>query len=588
MVTVQMSLQGAFFCNEAISALRSSVGNVGDGFTKTARITIMLVFVCLPGAAVAAPQSTTLYVSTAGSDASGDGSFGNPFRTIGHALTLAVAGDEIVLRGAPALTNNVYAESIRIQQPNITIRSQTGEWAVIQCPVNDANIGQCVRFDVDSDGSRLQRVEVIGGYYYGIKLETKWDWGDPNDRSGASNILLEEVKVHDTGRDAIKITPGCDDVTIRRAEIFNTGIRDNTNAEGIDNVNGDRMIVQDGYLHDIATNGIYFKGGSTDSMVERNRIERVGGAGVLMGFDTSPEFFDLTVNPSYYESIRGVVRNNIIRDTQGAGIGLYAAKDAQIWNNTLMDTARAYHSPIYFGITYQDWDPQAGRPPSINPIIRNNLVYQSSGLPTECVFIRYSNDLGGLSALAGMPDMDYNLYFHAGGSCLFTDQRPSSPLDHGMFSQWQAHIGGESHSQTSAPQLTTDGHLSAGSPAIDAGVCTGAPTDDFGGEHRPQGAACDIGADEFAGVSSHTPTPTATAPPGCFYDVNTNGIVDVGDIMATGAQMECLAYLPLIVANWRQPWPTTTPTATPTPTATRSATASLTTYIYPMQGQRRR
>jgi len=207
-------------------------------------LTSVLVFGCLPGTAIAAPQGTIIYVSTAGNDNSGNGTIGNPFRTIGHALTIAASGDEIVLRGAPGVVNNIYAESIRIQQPNITIRSQSGEWAIIQCPVNDANIGQCVRFDVDSDGSRLQRVEVIGGYYYGIKLETKWDWGGP-DRSGASNILLEDVKVHDTGRDAIKITPGCDDVTIRRAEIFNTGIRDNSNAEGIDNVNGDRMIVQD-------------------------------------------------------------------------------------------------------------------------------------------------------------------------------------------------------------------------------------------------------------------------------------------------------------------------------------------------------
>ena len=224
-----------------------------------------------------------------------------------------------------------------------------------------------------------------------------------------------------------------------------------------------------------------------------------------MGFDTSPEFFDLTVNPQYYESIRGVVRNNIIRDTQGAGIGLYAAKDAQIWNNTLIDTAQAYHSPIYFGITYQDWEPGAGRPPSLNPIIRNNLVHQSSGLPTECVFIRYSNDLGGLSALSGMPAMDYNLYFHTGSNCQFTDQRPTSPLDRGTFSQWQTHISGESHSLTGTPQLSSDGHLLSSSPAIDAGVCTGAPTDDFDSNQRPLGAACDIGADEFASgtVSDH-------------------------------------------------------------------------------------
>ena len=467
---------------------------------------LLTVLATSPSAALnaAAPQGTIIYVSTAGSDASGDGSIGNPFRTIGHALTIAASGDEIVLRGTPALTNNIYAESIRIEEPNITIRSQTGEWAIIQCPLDDEDIAQCVRFDVDSDGSRLQRVEVIGGYYYGIKLETRWDWGTP-DRSGALNILLEDIQVHDTGNAAIKVTPGCDDLTVRRAELYNTGRRQPDSAEGIDNVNGDRMIVQDSYIHDTSATGLYFKGGATDCVVERTRIEHTGGAGILVGFDTSPEYFDLTVNPEYYESIRGVVRNNIIRDTQGAGIGLYAAKDAQVWNNTLMDTAQEYHSPIYFGITYQDWDPQAGRPPSINPIIRNNLVYQSNGLPTECVFIRYSNDLGGLSALSGMPGMDYNLYFRAGGSCLFTDLRPSSPLDHGTFSQWQAHIGGESHSQSSAPQLTTDGHLSAGSPAIDAGVCTGAPTDDFDADQRPQGPACDMGADEFASgsVSDH-------------------------------------------------------------------------------------
>jgi len=459
-------------------------------------ITLVSLFT-VDAADATSPGSTIYYVSTAGSDIKGDGSFGNPFRTIGYALSVASTGDKIVLRGAPALTNNIYNESIRIQQPNITVQSRNGEWGIIKCPVNDPNVGECVRFDVDSDGSRLKRVEVVGGYYYGIKFETKWDWGDPNDRTGATNILLEDIEVHDTGRDAIKITPGCDDVTIRRTEIFNTGVRDSTNAEGIDNVNGDRMVVQNSFLHDIATNGIYFKGGSINSIILRNRIEHVGGAGILVGFDTSPEFFDTTVNPDYYESIRGKVHDNIIRDSQGAGIGVYAAKGASIWNNTLVDTAQAYHSPIYFGIAYQDWDPQAERPPSINPVIRNNLVYQSSGLPSECVFIRYSNDLGGLSALSGMPNMDYNLYFYSGGKCLFTDQRPSMRLDHGTFSKWQAHIGGDRHSKIGNPKLNSDGHLSAGSVAIDAGLCMGAPLYDFDRDRRPQGVACDIGADEF-------------------------------------------------------------------------------------------
>jgi len=42
-----------------------------------------------------------------------------------------------------------------------------------------------------------------------------------------------------------------------------------------------------------------------------------------------------------------------------------------------------------------------------------------------------------------------------------------------------------------------DIHLRAGSPCIDTGTCTGAPTTDFEGDPRPTGAGCDMGADEF-------------------------------------------------------------------------------------------
>lgn len=218
--------------------------------------------------------------------------------------------------------------------------------------------------------------------------------------------------------------------------------------------------------------------------------------GILIGFDTSPEYFDLTVNPDYYENIRGIVRNNFIRDTVYAGIGLYAPKDAQVLNNTLVDTAQTAHSPIYFGVTYQDWEPGAGRPPSLNPLIRNNLVFQSNGLPTDCVYIRYSDDLGGLSGLSGMPNMDYNLYRHT-NTCTFTDRRPGSALEAGTFAQWQAHINGDAHSLTTDPNLAADGSLLAGSPAIDSGDAVHCPFVDLRGIPRPQGIGCDIGAYEY-------------------------------------------------------------------------------------------
>ncbi len=43
-----------------------------------------------------------------------------------------------------------------------------------------------------------------------------------------------------------------------------------------------------------------------------------------------------------------------------------------------------------------------------------------------------------------------------------------------------------------------DYHLTASSPCIDAGAYAGAPTTDIDGDTRPDGAGCDMGADEYA------------------------------------------------------------------------------------------
>jgi hypothetical protein len=47
------------------------------------------------------------------------------------------------------------------------------------------------------------------------------------------------------------------------------------------------------------------------------------------------------------------------------------------------------------------------------------------------------------------------------------------------------------------PMLDTAYELLPGSPLINAGTCTGAPSTDFNGDPRPSGTGCDIGADEF-------------------------------------------------------------------------------------------
>lgn len=430
--------------------------------------------------------SAQLFVATNGND-SASGTILDPLLTINEALMRAVSGDFIVLR------EGTYQEAVRIRQPNLTLQSYEGEWATIQVPTDVEDLDACVTLDVDADDAVLRRLEIVGGYYYGVFAMTRWDWGDPEDRSGPQRVLVEECVIHHTGRDGIKITPGTDGFQVIRCEIYQTGVRNQENAEGIDNVNGDGTTIQDCYLHDIATTGVYLKGGAREGIIERTRVERCGGLGIALGFDTSPEYFDLEVNPQRYENVDGIVRNCTIRDTSFAGIGLYGAKNPKIYNNTLVNCAQEGQSVLFFGVTLQDWEPDADpadgfgyRPATVNPDIRNNIMSQSNGMGSPMVEIRtfHHESTGRVNALEGMPGMDYNSYHINASAPLFNDLRPEYELEGLSFAAWQVHTGSDTESLISDPLLDDNLALRPGSPCIGSGVEIPSVVDDFFGNPR--------------------------------------------------------------------------------------------------------
>ena len=408
-----------------------------------------------------------IFVSPNGNDAAATGSIDAPYKSINTALAAASPGDTIILR------SGTYQEGINVRprKPNITIKSRKGEWAVIDLVAynSGADEDSGVYFDPDASGCKLQCLEIKGGFY-AVCMETKWDWGDPNDRSGASNIVIEDCILHDSRNDVVKVKPNCNNITIRYNEIYNSGRAyvdypdfktGERNSEGIDNVNGGGMHVHYNYIHDICSNGIYAKGGAVDALIENNRIERTYGAGIMAGFDTSPEYFDIKTNPKYYENIGGIVRNNLIIDAGWEGIGLYASKDVQVYNNTVVNAVSGishYHSPIYFGVATQDWDNPAGCPPNVNTNIHHNIVSQSAAFNRPMIEIRYATGVYsfGLSALDGKPTMDNNCYYIAGESASFTDNRPGSTLENAGLAAWKSHIGGEGSSLEVDPALDAD------------------------------------------------------------------------------------------------------------------------------------
>ena len=453
--------------------------------------------------------SAEYFVANSGDDWAA-GNVDQPFLTIRRALDAAQPGDTITLR------NGVYEGGINIDVDNLTIRSMPGEWAVVESPLTeltDGHSNSVFRYGYDVVGGKLENLEITGGYWYGVML---WDWWDPtweagSTHIGASNITIQGCKIHDTGVDAVKLTPGANDISILNNEIYNTGRRSSSSSDGIDNNNGDRMIARGNYLHDIAGVGILTAGGAEDALIEQNLVVDTRGAGINVGFYSELEWVEPGTNPELYLSIDNIARNNIVVNAGHAGIGVYGARNPQIYNNTIVNAADDAQAPIQFGfddIWVSDVLPYT-HVDSLNPVVYNNIITTDPSNDTRMIDIRE----GSIDPAAPLT-LDHNLYYGSSTrGILFIDRNLTGDgTPEQALSQWQANYGYDTHSILANAQLGADWHLLSGSPAIGQAISLAGLTNDFDGNLRSDGAP-DLGADEFnAGLNIATPPAAFGAP----------------------------------------------------------------------------
>lgn len=438
---------------------------------------------------------STYYVATSGSSTAA-GTLAAPLQTVQQAINKAAAGDTIILRGG------TYSGAVLVNKANLTIKSYDGETAKIANSYTNSALETSLRLTEDASGTKLENLDVSGGYYYALKLDSLWDTGAPVEY-GASNVTITNCKFHDTGRDVIKITPNCNYVTITGSEIYNSGLRDSSNAEGIDGVQANHFTIRDSYIHNTTTNGIYLKGGSVATLIERCRVANTGDSGILLGQQADENWFDTKANPNYYESIDGIVRNNIVWNTGGAGIGAWAALRPTISNNTLYNVSTA---SMFGGLLIQSqehWVPADVYVPSTDVTMQNNIVVMAANSTRPALAIR-------TDGLTGSLTMNNNLYYQPGKSVQIWDDVHGYQ---GGLAGWKA-LGYDAGSIEADPKLDTANlyHLTSSSPAINAGKTLSVVTSDYDKEARPAGGAYDIGADEFNGTVTTPTDPTPTDP----------------------------------------------------------------------------
>ncbi len=461
-------------------------------------------------------QPCTLHVSTLGSDANDGRSESGAFRTIQQAVNTAVPGDVVCVK------TGVY-DGIRIYPGGGIGRSGTPENPVVYRTFGDG--------PVTIDGNSGAGIWLEASYleFHRFKVTSSdepsmWNIGiflagkDSPCCTGAgtSYVLFKDMEVY--GASEQGILGGPDDTDFINLHVHHNGkvwytdqgyylsgsrnriigniIHDNASA-GIQlwNTSSDPERMPN---HTLVSDNIIFANGFTVSKTSDGQGSDQYGYGIVLGGNGPP-------------GEGNVFQNNLLfaNFPNGISIGKNMANTLVV-NNTVVGNI--------YGIGIDGFG-------NIGTVVRNNIVYDNSSEAVQA-WLQANRPalLGAVDTSRHGPGRNLNAYNGPlsnfdGYSLDYNLWDPRLPFVwkgelYNTFAAYQSASNKEWHSFVGDPQLTNqlgnDFHLMPGSLAINAGTPEGAPSTDFEGNPRPQGAGYDIGAYEYA-LDGDTTPPTVPA-----------------------------------------------------------------------------
>ncbi len=478
-------------------------------------MTVALVFIMIMPAGLQAPRAAeenVYYVSPDGDDAN-PGSFEQPWRTIQHAVDSVEAGDTIWVRGG-VYNEGVDVEASGLPGLTITLAGYPGEAAIL-------------------DGSGLERrdgIDIGWADYWTFQDLVIRDYSQEGERGfgfvswqhskgitlrnlefslvgtpikfyqGGEEVLIEDVYGHDYDGAGFDCRPAgpCQGFTLRRVTMLGPGEGADASADGFAVEQGIAVVLEDCIAEGHAGDG--FSLSSDRTTLRRVLSRRNHGHNIVLGGSDSS------------------LINSLSYDSGQANLVLAEGGSYTVINNTIANRTSDGYLATLGGY-------QTSIPTHIS--LRNNIFYNDDAEMASAA-IYYPE--GAILAA------DHNLYYtpyHTEEVICYGPTERCYSADEISDGAWYAETGHGQHSLYADPLFVgapdRDYHLTAYSPAIDAGTAEGAPSVDLDGVSRPQGGSYDVGAYEYV----------------LTYVVNTTD--DVNDGLCDGAH--CSLREALFAAN---------------------------------------